>query len=369
LVLSRYGGVGSHRYPIGFSGDTFQAFLTLDYEVQMTPMAANVLFGYWSHDIGGFHAGTGSPGDGDPKNVTGSELLLRWIQFGAVAPIDRTHCDHCERRIWLFPHFEWMKQAFVLRNALVPYIYTNARNAYETGVSLVHPMYYANPNNQEAYSYKTQYMFGEDIVAAPITTVTNPQSHGVQKAVWLPSGVWVNWNGTQIYQGPTVVTQNYGVQDIPLFVRTGVVIPLQTAASVVSAFANPVMWTLFPGAITGQGKIYEDDGESLDYINNKYATTNVAYTSTDSNMISVTISPTSGSFNGIPSSRSHIVQLRGYINNPSTVKVNGQSIAPGTGTPGWYIAKSYTLDITEGALVVSTGNLPVNSQISVEISK
>jgi len=368
LVLSRYGGLGNHRYPIGFSGDTFQAFLTLDFEVQMTPMAANVLFGYWSHDIGGFHSGNGSPGDGDPKNVTGSELLLRWIQFGAVAPIDRTHCDHCERRIWLFPHFEWMKQAFVLRNALVPYIYTNARNAFETGVSLVHPMYYANPNSEEAYSYKTQYMFGQDIIAAPITTVTNPQSHAVPKAVWLPSGVWVNWNGTKTYQGPIVVNDNYGVQDIPIFVRSGVVIPLQTAASVVSSFANPIMWTVFPGANSGRGQIYEDDGNSLDYMSNRYATTNVAYTVSISTIM-VNISPTSGSFSGMPTSRSHMVQIRDYINNPASVKVNGQTIPPGTGTPGWYISNTYTLDITQGALVISTGNLPVNSQISVEITK
>jgi alpha-glucosidase (family GH31 glycosyl hydrolase) len=261
-----------------------------------------------------------------------------------------------------------MKQAFVLRNALIPYIYTNARNTYETGVSLVHPMYYANPNSQEAYSYKTQYMFGGDIIAAPITTVTNPQSHTVQKSIWLPSGVWVNWNGTQSHTGPTVVTNNYGVQDIPLFVRSGVVIPLQTAASVVSSFADPIMWTLFPGANSGSGHIYEDDGESLDYLNNKYATTNVAYTSSPST-ITVNISPTSGSFTGMPTSRSHMVQVRDYNNHPSSVKVNGQTIPSGSGTPGWYISMSYNLDITLGALVISTEKIPVNTQISVEISK
>lgn len=76
------------------------------------------MWGYLSHDIGGFHDGSGAPGDADPKNLTGSELLLRWIQFGAVAPILRTHCDHCERRIWLFPYFDAMRDAMRLRNAL-----------------------------------------------------------------------------------------------------------------------------------------------------------------------------------------------------------------------------------------------------------
>ena len=57
LVLSRYGGLGTHRYPVGFSGDAQQSYLTLQFQIEMTPKASNVLFGWWSHDIGGFHNG------------------------------------------------------------------------------------------------------------------------------------------------------------------------------------------------------------------------------------------------------------------------------------------------------------------------
>jgi len=332
----------------------------------MTPMAANVLFGYWSHDIGGFHNGNGSPGDGDPKNVTGSELLLRWIQFGAVAPIDRTHCDHCERRIWLFPHFVWMKHAFILRNALVPYIYTYARKAYETGVATVHPMYYDNPNNEDAYTYDTQYMFGDDIVAGPITGVSSQSTHTATKAVWLPPGTWSDWNGTKTYQGPIVVTKEYGVQDIPLFVRAGSIIPLQTGHSVVSPFADPIMWTVFPGATGGGCQIYEDDGDSLDYMDNKFATTSVTYTS-GSSSISVNVKPSNGGFAGMPQSRSHIVQIRGFSSTPKSVTANGKNIPPGMGTPGWYVASQYGLDITEGALVISIGQFSVTTPITVQV--
>ena len=79
-AFSRYGGLGNHRYPHGFSGDTFQHEVSLYWQVKTTQTAANVLWGYWSHDIGGFHTGKGCPGVSDPKNVTGSELFLRWIQ-------------------------------------------------------------------------------------------------------------------------------------------------------------------------------------------------------------------------------------------------------------------------------------------------
>ena len=143
LVLSRYGGVGNQRYGIGFSGDTESAWPTLKYQIEMTSTAANVLQAYWSHDIGGYNVycpanpGTITPCPckhvevncnitlGTCKRAEG-ELYTRWLQFGAVSPIMRTHCSHCDRRIWMYNDEEFgaMKAAMVFRNALVPYLYT-----------------------------------------------------------------------------------------------------------------------------------------------------------------------------------------------------------------------------------------------------
>ena len=117
-------------------------------------------------------------------------LQLRWLQFGAVAPIFRTHCDHCERRIWVFPHFPYMKEAMLLRNALIPYVYTSARRAYDTSISVVHPLYYKYPQVRNAYEYRDQYMFGSDIIAAPVSTPVDARTNTTQSAVWLPPGIW-----------------------------------------------------------------------------------------------------------------------------------------------------------------------------------
>eukprot|EP01120_Amphizonella_sp_Union-15-10_P010944 TRINITY_DN4546_c0_g1_i15.p1 TRINITY_DN4546_c0_g1~~TRINITY_DN4546_c0_g1_i15.p1 ORF type:complete len:870 (-),score=176.31 TRINITY_DN4546_c0_g1_i15:56-2665(-) len=367
LVLSRNGGLGNHRYPIGFSGDTFQAFLTLQYEIQMTPMAANVLFGYWSHDIGGFHTGNGSPGDGNPKNKTGSELLLRWLQFGSVAPIFRTHCDHCERRIWLFPHFFWMKHAMLLRNALVPYIYTWSQNAWESGVSLIYPVYYDAPLDSSAYSYNQQYMFGPHILASPIYQVTNEVTGLVSQSVWLPSGTWSNWNGTKTYTGPIVVTEQYGVGDIPLFVKPQFAIPMQTTDSVVSSFADPLIWTVFESP-SGSGRIYEDDGESMDYVRSVSTSTTINFTWSNREF-SATIA-TQGTYPGMPRSRAHGVQLRGFpgrYGNPRSVVANGKVIPPGTGSIGWYVSTVYGLDVTQGALVVNVGEFTVSEAVQLRV--
>lgn len=153
---------------LGFSGDTFQSFVVLTYQVEMTSMAANVMFGYWSHDIGGFHH-YGAKGDDDPNDPEGVELLLRWVQFGAVSPIFRSHCDHCNRYFWLFPHFDQMRDAMQLRNAIVPYLYTQSRLAWDTGVMAIHPLYYGNSEISESYLYATkEYYFGDSILAVSV---------------------------------------------------------------------------------------------------------------------------------------------------------------------------------------------------------
>jgi hypothetical protein len=193
LVLSRYGGIGNQRYGIGFSGDTESAWPTLKYQVEMTSTAANVLQAYWSHDIGGYNVYCpANPGVITPcgcekvvsncnltlgtcKRAEG-ELYTRWLQFGAVSPIMRTHCAHCDRRIWMYPdqQFAAMKAAYIFRNALVPYLYTAGRSAYDHAVAAVHPLYY-DFDVPEAYTFApSQYMLGDAMVAAPIAaTQTN----------------------------------------------------------------------------------------------------------------------------------------------------------------------------------------------------
>ena len=80
LTFSRYAGVGSHRYPIGFSGDTVITWASLDFQPYFTATATNVGYGWWSHDIGGHFFG-----------YKDDELAVRWTQFGVFSPITRLH--------------------------------------------------------------------------------------------------------------------------------------------------------------------------------------------------------------------------------------------------------------------------------------
>ena len=162
LMLNRWGGLGEHRYQIGFSGDTISVWSSLAFQPWFTATAANVGYAYWSHDIGGH-----MPGAVDP------ELYTRWVQFGVFAPVLRTHTTknpEAERRIWAYPepYSGIMRSDFDLRYALVPYIYTEGRRTYDTGVAFLRPLYYNWPEAAQAYDSKNEYQFGKEMLVAPV---------------------------------------------------------------------------------------------------------------------------------------------------------------------------------------------------------
>jgi hypothetical protein len=115
LLFHRWGGLGNHRYQIGFSGDTVSVWDSLAFQPWFTATAANVGYAYWSHDIGGHMPGAVEP-----------ELYTRWVQFGAFSPILRTHTTKnpdAERRVWAYPepYSSILRSTFQLRYALEPY--------------------------------------------------------------------------------------------------------------------------------------------------------------------------------------------------------------------------------------------------------
>ncbi|MCC2866475.1 MAG: hypothetical protein LK562_01600, partial [Candidatus Accumulibacter phosphatis] len=120
FAFSRWGGLGSHRYPIGFSGDTVVSWHSLAFQVHFTATAANVAFGWWSHDIGGHMEG-----------IEDAELYVRWLQFGVFSPILRLHSTQNpfhERRPWGWDTqtLALARSAMQLRHALIPYLYSIA---------------------------------------------------------------------------------------------------------------------------------------------------------------------------------------------------------------------------------------------------
>lgn len=267
VIFHRWGGLGCHRYQIGFSGDAKINFPTLAFQPYFTATASNVGYTYWGHDLGG-HAFT------DEKIVNDPELFLRWIQFGVFTPIFRSHATNdprIERRMWTFSNFPLMREAVKLRYALFPYIYTMSRKTYDTGIGICRPLYYEYPQAEEAYKYENQYFFGDDILVAPITEAAADGTTS-SKQIWFPEGKWWSVANNQMVQGPCVKTMSFTDKDIPYFYKAGAVVPLN-APEVKRVTDKPekIILDIVAGD-AGTGSLYEDDGDNNRYAEN-YAVT------------------------------------------------------------------------------------------------
>lgn len=316
VIFHRWGGLGSHRYQIGFSGDTYINFPTLAFEPYFTATASNVGYGYWGHDLGGHMINYYEPND--------PELLLRWMQFGVFTPIFRTHATkggHIERRIWTYDNFPMINQTVKLRYALFPYLYTMARKAYDTGVGLCRPMYYEYPETAEAYEREGQYFFGDDILVAP---VVEPSVDGVsKKEIWFPEGKWWSVAHGKLIDGGTVRSLDYTLDQIPYFYRQGAVI-VKNPPEVKHVTERPdaLVLDIVAGA-DGACEFYEDAGDNADYAT-KYATTSISHKQRGRNA-EYTIAPRKGAYEGMPLSRSYKMRI---FNTPRPVraKAGGRSL-------------------------------------------
>jgi len=316
LILHRFGGLGSHRYPVGFSGDAASTWTVLAMEPELTATAANVLFGYWSHDIGGHEPGP-----------VGWELYTRWVQFGALSPILRTHATRnsdAERRVWAFPPSasDAMSKAILLRSSLVPYLYTAGRVAYETGVSMLRPLYHDWPDLPEAYDRRDQYVLGPDLVVAPVTT---PMGSGkpAERTLWLPPGHWIEWDSGVVLEGGSVLRRSYALDEIPLFVRAGAVLPRAVEGTRAGDARGPLVVSVFPGP-DGHGWFYEDAGDDLGYQRGEFRWTPLhARWSDGGRWLEVAVGPATGTFPGAPSVRHVHIRAHGVPPPRSVVVWSG----------------------------------------------
>lgn len=319
VIFHRWGGLGSHRYQIGFSGDAVINYPTLAFQPYFTATASNVGYGYWGHDLGG-HQIVGDIDANDP------ELVLRWLQFGVFTPIFRTHATkdgRIERQIWKFPNFPTMLEAVKLRYALFPYIYTMAREAYDTGISICRPLYYNFPDVEEAYSYEGEYMFGNDILVAPITeAAVNGKS---SKEIWFPEGNWWSVSTNELIEGPCVRTMEFAQEQIPYFFKQGAMIPFNPeSVRNVTETPNQLIVNVVAGA-NGESSLYEDSGNNSDYSDN-YATTKLTCTSNGTNDEFVILPrEIKGNVSGLKDERSYIFNIYN-CNKPENVEISGNPV-------------------------------------------
>ena len=257
VILSRYAGIGSHRYPIGFSGDSTMTWRTLDFQPYMTSSATNVGYTWWSHDIGGHHRG-----------YKDDELYLRWLQYGVFSPINRLHSTSNEfmgKEPWKTgKETERIATEYLrFRHKLIPYLYSINYLTATEGRALCEPMYYSY-DCKEAYAAKNQYAFGTQLVVAPITEKSDERTHLASTKLWVPEGE----RYTDVFTGRTYLPGEYTIyretDDYPVFAREGSIIPLYRDADDNSLAPDKALevW-VYSG--DGEFTLYEDDGDTLAY--------------------------------------------------------------------------------------------------------
>ena len=322
MIYHRWGGIGSHRYQVGFSGDTYATWKVLSYLPYFTATASNAGYGYWGHDIGGHQ---------QPKGVkeTDPELYTRWIQSGVFTPIFKTHSTKdmsMEKRFWVFPdHFDAMREAIRLRYDLSPYIYTAARQAYDTGVSITRPLYYYWPEENNAYEWKEEFMFGDDILATTVCSPGDKITGLAERTMWFPVGTdWYDVSTGCMYKGGSEHTLLYTIDENPYYVKAGAVIPMAgPEIMTLQKQSNELRLFVVPGMGESHASVYEDAGDTQAY-SVEYATTDIKKVTTENEVV-VTVAPRKGSFDGMLSERRISLVLDGFY-APSKVVVNGVEI-------------------------------------------
>lgn len=279
-ALHRNAYAGMQRYAAFlWSGDVLSKWETLKTHV---PNAINTgLSGipYWGTDIGGFI----------PTQEYTGELYARWFQFATFCPLFRSHGrDWKLHRPWGWdtgelgypetssyhpaeaelhnPAIEPICRRYLeLRYRLMPYLYSAVKETTETGLPVIRALWLHYPNDPVAVAHGDQYLFGRDILIAPVV-----EKGATSRTLYLPHGTWYDfWDNTK-HEGGQEITRAVDLGTIPLYVRAGAIIPTGPLKQYTDEqVEGPLTLTLYPGA-DGRAFVYEDDGATFDFRNGHF---------------------------------------------------------------------------------------------------
>ncbi|MEU8147520.1 TIM-barrel domain-containing protein [Nonomuraea sp. NPDC048901] len=243
LVWARSSFLGGQRHSAQWSGDTFTSYPAMGSTLRGG--LAHGLSGvpFWSHDAGGF---TGRPAD---------DLYVRWTQFGALSPLLRLH-GTTSREPWEFPEVEAEAVAALrLRYRLMPYLYSAAVDAARTGAPMMRALCVDHPGDPVAWRADLEYLLGRDLLVAPMITPDGTRQ------VYLPEGRWVDYWTGELLEGGRYRAVSAPLEQIPLFVRYGALIPVTTPGDTVDV-PSEITLVAFGGG-DSRSTVHDLDGETV----------------------------------------------------------------------------------------------------------
>ena len=302
MLISRNPQVAAHRYGVLYSGRSKVSFSTLKKLVYINNSASNIGVCWWSHDIGGFYDG-----------IENGELYIRYIQLGCFSPIFRISVEkgrYYKREPWKWDvnTSQIVKEYMQLRHKLVPYIYSEAFKYYNEGLTLISPLYHKQKELFYDDYYKNEYYFGSELVVSPIINQKDPLMNRVIHKIYLPEGLWYDFNTGKKFPGGRSYVSFFKDEDYPVFAKSGAIIPLNTKVDNALKLPDELEIHIFPGK-NNTYKFYEDDGITNLYKNGYYLKTEIDY-NYQANNYTLIIRSTEGKSGIVPSTRNYKIRFR-----------------------------------------------------------
>lgn len=325
--MTRSAFAGMQRYTFGWTGDSGNCdgfelgWAQMENQIPVLLSAGLGIIPFVTCDISGYC--------GDISDYRkAAELYVRWVQLGAFNPLSRIHHEgNTAVEPWLFGEEaeRIVKEAIELKYTLFPYIYTYAREAHETGLPIMRPMFLEYPMDTETFDTDGQFMFGSEMLVAPVL-----KKNARNKNVYLPEGQWINYNDKITeYNGEQWITVEAPLSVIPIFVRRGSIIPKMPVMNYIGEKAGyPVTFEIFPAAsgLSTEFTLYEDDGENLGYLRGEYLKTPVSCISGE-DRLTLEIGERDGKY-AVPAGRTFIFRIfAGQI--PKKAMVDGEAVRKG----------------------------------------
>lgn len=304
LILTRSPLVAPHKWGILYSGQTLVSWNTLKFLPFYNSLAANKGVTWWSHDVGGYKGG-----------IEDSELYIRYVQFSCFSPIFRFSAErgaYYKREPWMWDikTFTIAREFCLLRQRLIPYLYTEACNYSKLGRPLIQPIYYSYPEIYDEPNYKNEYFFGKELFVAPITKPKDVTMNRSIERLYLPKGTWYDFKTGKKFMGDKRYVAFYKEDEYPIFAKAGGIIPLSILGKTINDTNPPKSMeiNIFPGQ-SNTYKLYEDDGVTKLYQKGYYIVTSIDYNYMQNNF-SVIIHPIDGKTEIIPKLRDYKIRFR-----------------------------------------------------------
>ena len=347
MVLSRNSTLGAHRYNILYSGRTFVSWDVLKKLPFYNLNSANIGVCWWSHDIGGSVGG-----------IEDSDLYLRSLQLGVFSPILRfnTAKGHYFKREpwkWDIVTSTIANDYLRLRHRLIPYIYSEAYKYHKEGNLLIQPFYYYNIRLYDDPNYVNQYYFGDAFMISPIINPLDEVFNRTIQKIYMPEGIWYDFKTGKKFIGNHKYISFYTIDDYPIFVKQGSIIPMAGTNSFMSyKVPEDLEIHFFPGQ-SNTYHLYEDDGETNNYLHGQYAITEIDYNYRQSNYTLI-IRPIEGDTSVLPDYRNYKIVFRNTKKSDNVVVYENEKVLDNIET-----------EVTETTFIVKINNVSTKNQLTV----